>query len=389
MKIFKYNIYYIIGLAVGILLFYQFEVWRLYPTYGGDYLQDWKYIQKYSNCLLDDKLSYCEELLQFQFVYPKIWLQISILFKNNFEQVIYLFVLLYFTTSLYFFQNSKKIFHVFLVFSPNSILLLQRGNNEIIIYFLAFVFLILINNKKRVLSLLPLLTAIFLKLYPLVLAPIYLVQSKTNKKSGVFLFLIIFILAIFLADNIINTQGIIHSKILLTYSSGVILKLTKFLIDFTYINLFFYCFTFLFFSYCLSKLFKLQFNIPSHYKYENSFLVGSLILVSSFFLSSSFDYRYIFIIYTFPYMIIFLEKNFSKTNVNLIISIIFISLWIEFIIFYYYEFIDFSGIKAKLGYVFNLKTLLFAFLILIKNILYWIVNILISYISLRIVLKRI
>ena len=47
---------------------------------------------------------------------------------------------------------------------------------------------------------------------------------------------------------------------------------------------------------------------------ETSFLIGSTILVSSFFINASFEYRFIYIIYTLPFLFDLKEINQKKNN---------------------------------------------------------------------------
>ncbi len=396
----KENLFYYLSLFLVILLFYYFEIWKFYPIYDesvglGSYLHDWNYIKNYYECKFNSSLTLpaqfpsCVETLKAEFVYPKIWFKIYIYFKENFSYLIYIFILFYYFSSFYFFQNSSKIIHFFLLFSPQSILAIQRGNNELIIYFFIFIFLILFNYKNKILSLIPLIIAAFLKFYPLVLAPIYLFQNKDNKLKRILLFLPFLILGLFLFEDILKINKNIISNIVLTFSSQVLLKLLYFIVNFNYLILIYYSFAFLITIYILSKLFRLKLLFPSNYKYENSFLLSSFILVASFFLSSSYDYRLIFIIFSFPYIIEFLKKNFSKNNFKLIIFLICFSLWYEFIVFYYYNFINFAENRYYFGYVWNFSNIILGLLIIVKNVFYWVLNIFLIYLALNIVLKRI
>ena len=379
----KDNLLYFLILTVIITLFYCFKVWEVYPIYGGEFLSDWNYIATYYECTFSVT---CENT--YPFIYPKIWFNFYNFFKNDFNLVIYPFIIFYLFSSIYFFQNSKKIIHFFLLFSPHSILAIQRGNNEIIIYFFLFVFLIFLNNRNEILSLITLSIASILKLYPLILAVIYLLENKNNKWIRILLFLSVFILGIFLLNDILYIQKYIVPNVLLTYSSSVLLKLLSFFIKFSYFDLIFYLISFFFIIFIYIKLLRFELKFPTNYQHENSFLIGSLILSASFFLSTSFDYRLIFVVFTFPYISEFLELNFKKKIIKTFIIFILIFFWMEFIIFYYYDFIDFTKNKSSFGYIVNFQNIILGSLMILKNIFYWILNIGLIFISINIILKK-
>ncbi len=387
MQYFKDNYYYLICIFIIFTSFYLFEIWKLYPTYGGDFLQDWRYILDYSNCTLNINNPNCNALLQFKFVYPEIWFRIALFFQDKFYLLIYPFIIFYIISSLTFFKNIKKIYHFFFILSPTSMLLIQRGNNEIVIYFLIFIFLILLNRNYKIFSFFTLLISITLKFYPILLSPLYLLNIK-NRKLSILIFFILALIGIYIFKDLLITQSIIHSNILLTYSSSVIVKLINIIFDVKYVVFIFYLLLLIIIFIFLLKTNNQEYIFINKKEHENSFLIGTLILVPSFFLSSSFDYRYIFIIFTFPYLNSFFKKNFNKKKSELFFIIILFSLWFEIIVFNYYEYINFNQFKNAFGYDLNQKTLLFGSLILIKNFLYWAVNFLLIFILFNIIKNK-
>jgi len=60
----------------------------------------------------------------------------------------------------------------------------------------------------------------------------------------------------------------------------------------------------------------------------------------------------------------------------------------EFIIFYYYDFIDFTKNKSSFGYIVNFQNIILGSLMILKNIFYWILNIGLIFISINIILKK-
>lgn len=383
----KENYIYFLSILITFVIFLFFDFWKIYPTYGGKFLQDWLYIIDYSECLRGIKNQSCNELLQFDFVYPEIWLKISLIFQNYFKYLIYPFILFYLFSTKYFFNDNSKFHHYIFLLSPTSILLLQRGNNEIIVYFFLFIFIFFLHRNLKNLSFISLIAAIILKLYPILISPIFLYINKYKKINYIY-FLILCITGIFLIPVIIKTQSIIHSNILLTYSSSVVLKIINSIYENNYVIYVYHILTLIFISFFIINLNKKKFLFPKNDKNELSFVIGFLILVPSFFFSSAFDYRFIFIVFTFPYLENFINYNFIKKKI-IIYIIIFLALWIEFIIFYFYELIDFNQFKINEGYILNYKTLLFGVLILIKNFFYWIINLFLIFIFLNLIKRKI
>ena len=64
----KENYIYFLTVLITFLIFLFFDLWKIYPTYGGKFLQDWIYIIDYTECLRGVKNQSCNELLQFNFV---------------------------------------------------------------------------------------------------------------------------------------------------------------------------------------------------------------------------------------------------------------------------------------------------------------------------------
>ena len=120
---------------------------------------------------------------------------------------------------------------------------------------------------------------------------------------------------------------------------------------------------------------------------EISFLIGSLLIVSSFFFNSSFEYRFIYILFSLPYLIDLSYSKQIKFGKYLII-LIYLVLWSEFFIFYAKEFSNFNFIRSEYGNILNINTIFVGFLILIKNIIFWIINFMLIIISKNIIFTR-
>ena len=130
--------------------------------------------------------------------------------------------------------------------------------------------------------------------------------------------------------------------------------------------------------------FKINLNEPS--KEEDLFIIGASILIFSFFLSSSFEYRLIYTILLIPFISVNRKKNFALFKY--IYFIIIFIMWFEFLIFYTYEYINFDELKIEFGYVVNYQSIFLGILIGIKNLCYWLLNIFLIIIIKEIFLKR-
>ena len=134
----------------------------------------------------------------------------------------------------------------------------------------------------------------------------------------------------------------------------------------------------------ISLLIKI--NIGNQFEEENSYIIGSTILISSFFLSSSFEYRLIFSAFLVPLIMIGINKKIFLFKITYIVLLF--SLWFEFFIFYTHNYIEFNNIKSNLGYIVNIKTIFLGSLIVLKNSLYWTLNFLMMITLKEIIFKK-
>tara|TARA_B100000029_G_scaffold478936_1_gene525517 strand:- start:97 stop:1284 length:1188 start_codon:yes stop_codon:yes gene_type:complete len=369
--------YFFCFLACCLILF-NFDLWKYYPLYSNELFGDWTYIYNYYSCLnnLEIQIVTCESILQFDFVYPKIWLKIVKIIYPFFKESIYLFIFFYLIISFNFFKDLPKIYHFLFLFSPISILLIQRGNNEILIFLLVFVFFQTLNYKKfKFFSVIPYIIASLLKIYPLSLVIIYFIENFKKISLLKIIVALVFLTIIYLFFNeFINIKNSYNvGKVTLVYSSKTIFFITNFI--FKNLNFNYQLFStigLIIFIYLSFKIKIKNFKSIKSDK-EIAFLIGSAILVSNFFLNYSFEYRFTYIIFTFPF--IFDLKNIIKKKIIIyFIILIYSVLWFEFLIFYFKEIIQFNEIRSNQIDILNLKTSILGIIIIIKNIMYWIIN---------------
>ena len=269
--------------------------------------------------------------------YPIIWLPIFEFLKLNIFSNFKVFV--FCTLTFYIFCNfilidlAKKKFNklilIFLFFSASSLLLIERGNVDHIIFVLTIatlasrnyyyeMFLIFINSC--------------LKIFP-IFTFFYLI--KNNKK--ILLTFLIMLLTIFLLYEISISKYIKpnHSFMAITQAYGVlsitegIFKILeqKYLLflDLNIKNLIRLVSIFIFIIICFS-IFVIGTkskgnNISSSRNQEKLFLIGASIYVGSYIFFSDIDYRLIFLFLTIPYV----ENLKPKLNYIYSISILIIS----------------------------------------------------------------
>ncbi len=362
------------------------------PIYHGSKFQDLTYIFEYGDCLNKISSSDCTSYENHPFVYPQIWLLITKYINFFYGTVFYLLlVFLYLIISIISFKdtNKKYIYHFLFFFSPASVLLIIRANNDIIIFILTYLLIILLkNNKFRVISFLLFLLTYLLKIYSIFLILIFFLKKKDFNIKNYFLFLIFIIISYFFIDEILGINKIYNkSKLVAAYSSGLIFDL------FNYLNFKIKINTELFSRFSLlmiivlsfSRLNKVNYNITK----ENYLLFtsGAIILVTSFFLSRTFDYKLIFILLIIP-AILEIKKKENSHLINIIILCIFLILWFETIIFYYSKYINYDVNK----YIYlddkNIKIIVLGFLTGLKNIFQWIINIFMIFLCKNIILKN-
>ena len=362
------------------------------PIYHGSKFQDLRYIFEYSDCLNKISNNNCTFYESHPFAYPQVWLSISNYINLFYGTIFYLLlVFLYLIISIIVFKdiNKKYIYHFLFFFSPASVLLIVRANNDIIIFLLIYLLIILLkNNKFRIISFFLFLLSYLLKIYSIFLLLIFFIEKKDFNVKNFFLFLIFIIVSYFFINEIFEINKIYNkSKLVASYSSGLIFDLFNYLNFKIKINteLFSKISLLLIMVLSFSKLNKINYNISK--KNYLLFISGSILLVSNFFLSRTFDYKLIFILLIIP-AIFEIKKKENSHLINIIIFCIFLIIWFEAIVFYYSKFINYDVNKFIYLEEKNIKIIVLGFLIVLKNIFQWIINIFMIFLCKNIVLKN-
>ncbi len=358
-----------------MLIFFIFRLWDFYPIYGGKLFSDWNYIIEHSSCrnlILENavNLKYnCEATLKNVFIYPSIWLK-SYLISEEFFKIIPYFIIILFLIICMKVINTENFFPNFIIlFSTPFVLVMQRGNNEMIIFILIYFFLFFFQKKKFILPTVFLFISGFLKIYPITILIIFF-RKKIFSMYNFFLLFLLVAFLIIMKNEIISISSFLQSKITLTYSSQTLFLLINYFFQLS--NNYFLFFSIGAFLILFMISLSIRVNIDDQFEEENSYVIGSTILIFSFFLSTSFEYRLIFSAFLIPLIMKGINKKIFLFKLTYIVLLF--SLWFEFLIFYTYNFIEFNNIKSNFGYILNMQTIVLGSLIFLKNLFYWLLN---------------
>ena len=235
-----------------------------------------------------------------QMNYPKVWIVFAKLIEN--EIFFYSFLSLSFGTYVYIFyifiKKFNSYFFLYLFFSGPSLLALQRGNVDTLIFILLS-FVLIINNLflKKLLFLI----TVALKIFP-VFAIQYFLLIKKNFIKTLLLAVACLIYFYLIKDQLshIAKNGPLSPD--MAYGTEVVtLNLKKhYNISFNHI----YLSVFLILS-SISSYFlffkKILFN--EMYKHQDYFSLGSGIFIFTFLITPSHDYRLIFLFFCVPLLL--------------------------------------------------------------------------------------
>tara|TARA_B100000795_G_C22742358_1_gene415921 strand:- start:98 stop:1234 length:1137 start_codon:yes stop_codon:yes gene_type:complete len=232
--------------------------------------------------------------------YPSIWISISEIFnlkiELHFKIFVSLMVLLFLGCCFLMLKQYPSLTLLLLCFSGATLLAVERGNNDILIFSLLY-FSVFLGGGFYVLAL---LMATLLKIFPILAFPAFCRSFKTF----FLMFAVAAIALILLFPEFSNIRNGTPVSALLSYGSPSI-------------------------SAAFQK--KLNFNFPAHYisilvlftalvawrleflskrltfseidsRAKQMFLIGAYVYVGTFILSSNWDYRLIFLILCVPYV---------------------------------------------------------------------------------------
>jgi hypothetical protein len=279
---------------------------------------------------------------QRQMNYPRIWLLTSYIGLDQ-SDTIYIgitFITLFFIALLLFFRQKFQLYQIIIclavIFSPSVMLTIERGNNDMLMFFLIAISIYFVSKNSafsKLFSFFLISIAFILKLFPIFAIIIFI-----REKGYIFLRFFISILLIAFVYVVLTFSDLIlifqntPKEPYSSYGMNVLWQATK---DLSSVL----ASIFQLISYILIAstilIFRFGFRIKNDISSQNlsmqdgGFLAGSAIYLGTFIIGSNFDYRLIFLIFTIPAIINMIGS--AKCNISKIASIslvlILVSLW--------------------------------------------------------------
>ena len=293
-------------------------------TFSRDFF-DLRYLQYLSGYfesffLPSDELynSYKNHSSMMKISYPRVWIGISHFINIESEKVMYTLYftifLLYTNVFFYYFKITNSYFFFYLYFSGVSLLLLERGNVDIILIVLLFYSLM---SKYKFLNYIGFLISSFLKYYP-IFGLFYFLE---NKKSIITILLlsIIFVGYVFLTwEDILNVASAngkngdsAYGFLSMTINMKNYFNINVNNVMIILINLFF-----------ILLLYKLKFKkklASTNFQYCEIFLLGGGIYIFTFLFDTHHDYRMIFLLFCMPLILMMKDHKFKFLYIIIII----------------------------------------------------------------------
>lgn len=336
-SVFLVSFFYILLIYIYVNQLFLISVDSIFPGFG-DILP----LTKCAECLKNNVNPYTSFTNSTSIFcnYPRftfVFLNFTGIDEHNFMIFSFIQTILFIVLTLFlviFYSSKDVIFSSIFLMSPPIVLLLERSNLDLFIFLLLLlVFYYLRKIKPNLIvtyvTYFTVLLVSLMKFYPVVLLVLVFFEELLNRKSKIILFLIC--TSIFLFYNVLYWDDLkfILSKIPgpteLAFGRKVFIQ--EF-VPITYVNIVSFI-PFLFFILLLYYLDKVKGksvhfdNTNFKSKFGLLFLVGALIYVFSFLLSNNYDYRLVFLLFTFPYFFENRnEKIFKKVNYFYVVIVI-------------------------------------------------------------------
>lgn len=192
--------------------------------------------------------------------------------------------------------KSKSIWVLFMVFSGATLLAVERGNNDLVV----FVLLFLAAGNPSIFRLVPLVLATALKIYPVLAIPAFV----KNKRLLIALVVVCLAVLLFMWQELISIRAGTPVAAGLSYgvaSIAAVTAMTPVKVPQSLLTVLIVVCVLI----AYGGQFKL-FDMTTHSadpQNERWFLLGACIYVGTFLLSSNWDYRLIFLILCMPYLL--------------------------------------------------------------------------------------
>ena len=241
--------------------------------------------------------------------YPKIWLWIAKLFQlnneTNFIVFVCVFVLAYIVSCFLLLRNSPSPYLLLVIFSWPSLLAVERGNNDLLVFVLLFAGIALSQGYFRAISI---LLATVLKVFP-----VFSVVALAKKPK---LFILLVLLSAVYFIGIAGELKVLQAGNTALTDSAAIFATYGFETDMLVIRQFIggqpaVVYTLLKYglivvslglSVAISRIKSLKLASSSPFK-TDLFIAGGSILAGTYLVTSNWDYRLIFLLLCIPYIL--------------------------------------------------------------------------------------
>ena len=332
----KKELHFIILIIISFILYYLFpnKFWNylLVPSATNDFV-DFRCVASWSRLYEDiynSSIIYNNNGIgECRLNYPKIWVLISSFFKlgdNNFLYTyVSVFVILYISIFYKLIKKHSSYFLIYLFFSGASLLLIERGNVDIVIFILLYY---LMNVENSIFRYLLFILSVILKIFPVF--GILGLLKKNNYYSLIFILTTCFVYFLVFADDFYMISKNTPQTGDMSYGTLAIVKnLDKhFNIYFNHFYLSLVLIVFSIIVYILLNKEILKIKNQSEIRY---YFLGAGIFIISFLINSNFDYRLIFLFFTVP-LILNLENKLFKV---LVLVSLFLSLELHRLIYFF------------------------------------------------------
>ena len=311
------NRYFVISLIL-IIIFYLFYSNLIYDYFVAQ--DSSKYIGLYRDWIITLDDTYCEignnsDCRPYQYGPSLLYIPFPDLFKSFYYLILPNLMIIFFVISIFYifknYYNKNKLLIFLLIFSPTSLIALERGNLDLHLFLLA---ILICYNRYFYLNLLLISFSFLLKYYPLTFFPnIFTENTKTRKiqiisfVSTIFISLLIVFFHREVFMDLFNNLSASKAGYHLIYSVKTIAKILKYLFSLNYI--FLLLVTYIVFIYIIIKLIKYHYKINLDKKIslvsieEKLFLIGANTSLFAYVLFSNVFYREIFLILTIPLLL--------------------------------------------------------------------------------------
>lgn len=261
--------------------------------------------------------------------YPSIWISTAEIFnfevESNFKIFVSMMVLIFLSCCSLLLKQYPSLTLLALCFSGATLLAVERGNNDMIIFSLLY-FSVTIGGGIYGLVL---LFATLLKVFPILAFPAFCYSVKTT----FIMFVVAVIAMLMLLPELSSIKNSTPVSAGLSYGSASVAKAFQSMLNFNFpshvisVVIIFTAFV----AWKLDFLRKRLSFSESNKHAKQMFLVGAYVYVGTFFLSSNWDYRLIFLLLCVPYLMS-LDDRYLRNLISLSLIIAFNQLPLRFVL---------------------------------------------------------